>query len=80
LRNINDNADTLIRLSEALLTAGIVPYYLHLLDRVTGAAHFDVDADEGAEIIATMRRRAPGYLIPSLVRDSFGELSKTPIA
>ena len=80
LRNVNDSADTLIELSEALLSAGIVPYYIHLLDRVSGAAHFEVDALEGAEIIAAMRRRAPGYLIPSLVRDTFGELSKTPVA
>ncbi|MGD8339427.1 MAG: EF-P beta-lysylation protein EpmB [Gammaproteobacteria bacterium] len=80
LRGVNDSADTLIELSKTLLSAGILPYYVHLLDRVSGAAHFEVDADEGAEIVATMRRRAPGYLIPSLVRDTFGELSKTPIA
>lgn len=78
LRGVNDDAATLIRLSERLRRCGIVPYYLHLLDRVVGAAHFEVPADEAAAIVAAMRADGPGYLVPTLVRDVPGELSKTP--
>jgi len=80
LRDINDSVETLIQLSQRLLGLGIVPYYLHLLDRVSGTAHFDVDEEKAAALIAAMRRQAPGYLIPTLVRDQVGELSKTPIS
>jgi EF-P beta-lysylation protein EpmB len=79
LRNINDDVRTLIRLSERLQHAGIVPYYLHLLDRVSGAAHFEVDEAKARALIVAMRRQIPGYLVPALVRDQPGELSKTPI-
>jgi len=80
LREINDSVETLIQLSERLLGAGILPYYLHRLDRVSGTAHFDVTEEKAAALITAMRRQAPGYLIPTLVRDQVGELSKTPIA
>jgi L-lysine 2,3-aminomutase len=79
LRGVNDDVDTLIRLSERLRDCGIVPYYLHLLDRVSGTAHFDVPETEAVALLAAMRARAPGYLVPKLVRDAPGELSKTPI-
>lgn len=79
LRGINDTAETLIRLSEQLVEAGIQPYYLHLLDRVSGASHFEVDATAAKKLIVAMRRQAPGYLVPALVRDDIGELSKTRI-
>jgi EF-P beta-lysylation protein EpmB len=80
LRGINDGVDTLIRLSEQLQSAGIAPYYLHLLDRVRGAAHFEVDEAKARALIVAMRRQVPGYLLPTLVRDQAGELSKTPLA
>lgn len=79
LRGINDAVETLIQLSERLQKAGIAPYYLHLLDRVSGAAHFDVDAATATDLIVAMRQQMPGYLVPALVRDQAGELSKTPI-
>jgi L-lysine 2,3-aminomutase len=79
LRGVNDDVETLIRLSERLRDCGIVPYYLHLLDRVSGTARFDVAEDEAVALIAAMRARAPGYLVPKLVRDVPAELSKTPI-
>lgn len=79
LRGINDNVDTLIRLSERLLECGITPYYLHLLDRVSGTRHFDVEANIAIALITAMRTQAPGYFVPRLVRDEPGELSKTPI-
>lgn len=74
LKNINDNADTLIELSQTLFDAGVLPYYLHLLDPVQGAAHFDVDEKIGKELIQQMMYHLPGYLVPKLVR----EIPQTP--
>jgi EF-P beta-lysylation protein EpmB len=79
LRGVNDDDDALVALSERLFECGVLPYYLHLLDPVAGAAHFDVDAQRGRQLIAQMRARLPGYLVPRLVRETPGELSKTPI-
>ena len=80
LRGVNDAVDTLVALSERLFVCGVLPYYLHLLDRVAGAAHFDVDEARGKELIAALRARLPGYLVPRLVRETPGELSKTVVA
>ena len=79
LRGINDDAPTLAALSNALFDAGILPYYLHVLDKVQGAAHFYV-SDEAARAI--MRQLLPlvsGYLVPKLAREIGGEPSKTPL-
>jgi EF-P beta-lysylation protein EpmB len=80
LRGVNDAADTLVTLSERLFACGVLPYYLHLLDPVAGAAHFDVTRDVGIGLIAELRKRLPGYLVPRLVRETPGELSKTVVA
>jgi EF-P beta-lysylation protein EpmB len=80
LRGVNDTAESLARLSERLFACGVLPYYLHLLDRVAGAAHFDVDEATAKNLVAELRSRLPGYLVPRLVREVPGELSKTPIA
>lgn len=80
LKGVNDDAETLADLSERLFACGVLPYYLHLLDRVAGAAHFDVDAARGKELVAALRARLPGYLVPRLVRETPGELSKTVVA
>jgi len=79
LAGVNDDVETLARLSERLFACGVVPYYLHLLDRVAGAAHFDVDEKVGRELIAALRCRLPGYLVPRLARETPGELSKTVV-
>jgi EF-P beta-lysylation protein EpmB len=79
LRGVNDAADALVRLSERLFTCGVLPYYLHLLDPVAGAAHFDVERETGIELVAELRKRLPGYLVPRLVRETPGELSKTVV-
>lgn len=79
LAGVNDDAATLARLSERLFACGVLPYYLHLLDRVAGAAHFEVTAERGVELIAELRALLPGYLVPRLVRETAGELSKTSI-
>ena len=69
LRQINDNADTLARLSEKLLQVGILPYYLHQLDRVQGAAHFAVEDNAARALMGAIHGRLPGYLVPRLVRE-----------
>ncbi len=79
LKNVNDDIDTLCRLSYKLLETGILPYYLHLLDKVQGAAHFDVEEQKAIELHQEMREQLPGYLLPRLVREVPGELSKVPV-
>jgi L-lysine 2,3-aminomutase len=79
LKQINDDADTLVKLSERLFAAGVLPYYLHQLDRVQGAAHFEVDDARALELVEAMRRRLPGYLVPKLVREVGGDASKRPV-
>jgi EF-P beta-lysylation protein EpmB len=79
LQGVNDSLEALTALSERLFACGVLPYYLHLLDAVAGAAHFDVDASIGRDLVAQLRARLPGYLVPRLVRETPGELSKTLI-
>jgi L-lysine 2,3-aminomutase len=79
LKGVNDDAETLITLSERLHEAAVLPYYLHLLDKIQGAQHFDVSQLQGEQLISTMRAALPGYLVPRLVREIAGESSKTII-
>ena len=79
LRGVNDNADTLAKLSNALFDAGIMPYYLHVLDRVQGAAHFMVPDDEARLIMRELMTKVSGYMVPKLTREIGGEPSKTTI-
>lgn len=79
LRGINDDADTLVELSERLLAAGVLPYYLHQLDRVQGAAHFEVDDRVALELQQALRARLPGYLVPRFVREVAGDAAKRPL-
>ncbi|MBX4842368.1 EF-P beta-lysylation protein EpmB [Klebsiella quasipneumoniae] len=79
LRGVNDNAQTLADLSNALFDAGVMPYYLHVLDRVQGAAHFMVNDDEAREIMRELLTLISGYMVPKLAREIGGEPSKTPL-
>lgn len=79
LRGVNDDVDTLGELSHALFEHGVLPYYLHLLDRVTGAAHFEVPMPDAVRLHAALSERLPGYLVPRLVREVAGAASKTPV-
>ena len=72
LRGINDSAETLAALSEGLFGFGVLPYYLHQLDLVQGAAHFAVEDDRAMKLVETLRSRLPGYLVPKLVREKAG--------
>lgn len=80
LRGINDDAATLSELSERLFDCRVMPYYLHQLDRVQGAAHFEVDRATGLKLIAAMRSSLPGYLVPRYVEEIAGDTSKRVIA
>lgn len=80
LRGINDDEESLAGLSEALFHHGVMPYYLHLLDRVEGAAHFEVDEHRAKALLQGLRARLPGYLIPRLVREVEGLPHKQPVA
>jgi len=80
LRGVNDSAPVLANLSLALFDAGVLPYYLHMLDRVQGAAHFEVDAAEAATLMAELNARLPGYLVPRLVREVAGAPAKMPLS
>lgn len=79
LAGVNDGADALEELSERLFDAGVLPYYLHLLDPVAGAAQFDVPEDRARRILKELAARLPGYLVPKLVREVPGAPSKVPV-
>jgi len=79
LRGVNNNIEALCALSEALFQAGVLPYYLHLLDKVAGAKHFDVPADQAKQLRELMLNRLPGYLVPKFVQEIAGKPSKVPL-
>lgn len=76
LKGINDELDVLAELCEGLIDLGVLPYYLHQLDRVAGAAHFEVPEERGRAMVAALRGRLPGYAVPEYVREEAGGVSK----
>lgn len=79
LKGVNDDEETLLNLCETLIDAAIVPYYLHLLDRVKGSAHFEVSKERGRQLIAYLRHHLPGFAVPKLAHEVAGEPGKTII-
>ncbi len=79
LKGINDCGDTLIRLSQQLFETGILPYYLHLLDPVAGAAHFDITQARARQLAGQLTARLPGYLVPKLTQELAGEAAKVQL-
>lgn len=79
LRGVNDSVEALADLCERGFSAGVLPYYLHQLDRVGGAAHFEVADDAARALHAGLLARLPGYLVPRLVREVAGDASKRPL-
>lgn len=77
LKGVNDQISTLKQLSETLFDLGVLPYYLHLLDRVAGAAHFEVAEARAIWLCRTLAEQLPGYLVPRLARETAGEPYKT---
>jgi EF-P beta-lysylation protein EpmB len=80
LRGINDTPEAQVALAEASFAAGALPYYLHQLDRVAGAAHFEVSDAQALALESALRTQLPGYLVPRLVREVPGAASKLPLA
>lgn len=79
LRGVNDSVQAQAELGESLFAHRVMPYYLHLLDRVAGAAHFEVPEQEAIRLLENLRARLPGFLAPKLVREIAGERAKTPV-
>jgi len=79
LKRVNDDLETQVQLCEALFDAQVIPYYLHLLDPVQGGAHFDVSHKAARRLYQQLLRQLPGYLVPKLVYEKPGEVSKIPI-
>lgn len=77
LAGINDSLQAQLDLCQDLFAAGVLPYYLHVLDKVQGAAHFDVPEHRAQQLLAEMTNRLPGYMVPKLVREIAGASSKT---
>lgn len=76
LKGVNDQVDTLCALSEKLFHHGVIPYYLHLLDKAAGTGHFEVAETQAVELIKEVQATLPGYLVPKLVKEVAGENSK----
>ncbi|MDE1313031.1 EF-P beta-lysylation protein EpmB [Vibrio aestuarianus] len=79
LKGVNDSIKAQVQLSETLFDAGILPYYLHVLDKVQGAAHFFVSDQQAQDIMAGVIEQVSGYLVPKLTREIGGRSSKTPL-
>ncbi len=79
LRGVNDSVDALAALGERSFAAGVLPYYLHQLDRVAGVAHFEVPDERALALHAELRARLSGYLVPRLVREIPGDTGKRPL-
>lgn len=69
LRDINDSVNDIVQLSEKLFDVGVMPYYLHMLDKVQGAAHFEVSEEKALRLMDEVRNHLPGFLVPTLVRE-----------
>jgi L-lysine 2,3-aminomutase len=80
LRGVNDRAEVLAELCERLVELRVMPYYLHQLDAVAGAAHFEVPVAAGLALIAELRARLPGYAVPRYVRETPGAANKEVLA
>jgi EF-P beta-lysylation protein EpmB len=80
LQGVNDDPEVLVELSTRLFEAGVLPYYLHLLDHVRGAAHFDVPEDRARVLAGAIAARLPGYLVPRLAREIGGAPAKVTLA
>ncbi|MCF6281375.1 MAG: EF-P beta-lysylation protein EpmB [Candidatus Polarisedimenticolaceae bacterium] len=80
LKGVNDDSSILAALSEQLFAIGVMPYYLHLLDRAQGVAHFEVSEDNASKLYHQLMAKLPGYLVPRMVREIEGALAKVPLS
>ena len=75
-KEVNDRSKNLVDLSKALFSHNVLPYYLHLPDRVAGTSHFNVEESHAKALLQSMQSLLPGYLVPHLVREQPGEMAK----
>lgn len=80
LKGVNDSSDILCQLSEKLFTFGILPYYLHSLDRASGVGHFEVSEQRAKQLVQSMQETLPGYLVAKLVKEQAGAAHKIRLA
>lgn len=80
MKGVNDSVYRLVELSETLFSYGITPYYLHLLDPVAGASHFEVDETSAKLLMCEVQKQLPGYLVPRLIREDVNTPHKTIIS
>jgi L-lysine 2,3-aminomutase len=80
LRSVNDRIEVLVELCERLVDLRVQPYYLHQLDPVAGAAHFEVPEEVGVKLVSELRCRLPGYAVPRYVREHPGAPHKLVLA
>ncbi len=79
LKGVNESAGTMVQLCRKLFEQGVLPYYLHQLDHAKGVAHYEISDPQAKALVAEIRTKLPGYLVPTLVREIAGEKSKTPV-
>ena len=79
MKGINDSVEVLVELFEKLANAGVIPYYLHQLDHVQGAAHFETPVAKGLQLMKEIASRLPGYAVPRYVREIPGRAMKTDL-
>jgi L-lysine 2,3-aminomutase len=79
LKGVNNSVNALKSLSESLFDAGVLPYYMHVLDKVQGAAHFYISDEEAKQHMQNLMAEVSGYLVPKLTREIGGRSSKTPL-
>jgi EF-P beta-lysylation protein EpmB len=79
LQGVNDSSEAISALNEKLFESGVLPYYLHMLDKVEGAAHFAVEEEHARTIMTRLRETLPGYLVPRLIREQAGSPYKLPV-
>ena len=79
LKDVNDSVEALLALSYRLFDNAVLPYYLHLLDKVSGASHFEVSQQQAVSIARQLIDRLPGYLVPKLVYEARGYQSKVTV-
>lgn len=80
MKGINDSVEALVELSNKLIAVNVIPYYLHQIDRVPGSSHFETPFNQGAQLIAEMRKQLPGYAVPRYVREEPGQPHKVVLA
>lgn len=80
LRGVNDNVPDLVNLQETLFTCGVLPYYLHMLDHVIGAGHFEVDENRAQNLVQKLQVQLPGFLVPKLVKEVAGQPHKIQVS